>query len=621
MRWDRRGFLGASIVAAAYPYARLVAKPPSQNADLALSFEDAGGSTLNTGAENNRAYTKAIKYLDRKGGGTLLIPAKVYPFSGASVCTAANVTVSGYGATFAGDNCRIVINSGSTAYSLQGLTLVETSGIKSTYLMDCYGSACHFKDVHFQKNPPALGYIAYCRQGTFGNVFENASFSGSNGIFLGGTDHQVIGGWGESAFGDDCWAIKSTVGPCYNISISGFRARGFTAIVSIGSEIGSYEADDPDRSMFVRNVVLENCSAEACTYLAYIKPGGLNEYDYRDGLVEDITIRNCQLTDTSGKQFRNGVFVAPGRGAIVRRLNIENVTIAARGASPAVQSISGLYLLPMRTVDGAGIGASIEDVSVSGLRCTDPFGGAATSASAPGVPLHSLVAMEKIDLAVGQIRRIDISDSGVDGCARTAAALGSNLEGPVTFNRCTFDRYAAAIYGSVDKGSVLARSTVTLKDITAIPSPSAPADTRGVMPDANADKMIDYLGDIEQVSLASVMPGTTVTSPIYTSARDTWVSMVEVAVAQSIPASGTNFVRFILRNAASGVALGSVTTANGLFEQAGVSISINGDIKFTGASACIPKGTQLVVEVSQVGSGAEVVDPTFTVHCVPFGVA
>jgi hypothetical protein len=133
--------------------------------------------------------------------------------------------------------------------------------------------------------------------------------------------------------------------------------------------------------------------------------------------------------------------------------------------------------------------------------------------------------------------------------------------------------------------------------------------------------MIDYLGDIEQVSLASVMPGTTVTSPIYTSARDTWVSMVEVAVAQPIPASDTSFVRFTLRNAASGQALGSVTTASGLFEQAGVSISINGDIKFTGASACIPKGTQLVVEVSQVGSGAEVVDPTFTVHCVPFGVA
>lgn len=621
MEWDRRGFLGASVAAAAYPYGRLLAKAPTQGAGLTLSFEDAGGSTLNSGAENNRAFVKAIRYLDRQGGGTLLVPPKVYPFSGAATCSAVNVTVSGYGATFAGNSCRIAIGPDSNEYNLEGLTLVETSGDRSTFLLDCYGSQSHFKDVHLEKNPPALGYIAYCQAGTFGNVFENLSFAGSNGVFLAGHDHQVIGGWAESSFGDDCWVIKATVSPAYNIQISGFQARWFTAILSIGSEIGTAAKDNPDRSLFVRNVVLENCAAQECTYLAYIKPGGVETVDYRDGLVEDITIKNCRLDDATGQRFRNGVYISPGRGGIVRRVNLQDVTIAARAKTPAVQSVSALFLRPLKVTDGAGFAGSIEDIQVSGLRCVDPFGGAASSASAPGTPIHSLVAIEKLDPALGRVGAVDIQDSTVDGCARMAVNLGSNVEGPIRFERCEFKNYAAAIVAAWDKGSVLAKSPVTLMDITATPSPSAPADTRGVMADAKPDKTTDYSGELTRTPLSSLAAGSDASSSIYTSARDTWISKVEVALAEPIPASDADFVRFTLRNAADGTVLASATTSNGSFAQAGASVSLNGDINFTGAAACVPKGSQLVVEISHGGSGAAVVDPTFTVHSVPFGLA
>jgi hypothetical protein len=621
MRWDRRGFLGASIVtaAAAYPYGKLLAARPSQTADLTVNFEDAGGSTLNSGATNNKAYTRAVNYLSRRGGGTLVVPPKVYPFSGASICTAANVTVSAGGATFAGNNLCMVIASGSTGYNLQGLTLLETSGASGTFLMDCYGTGCHFSDLHLEKNPPSKGYIAFCREMTSGNVFENVSFAGSNGIFLGGHDHQIIGGWAESSFGDDCWAIKSTASPCYNIQISGFQARRFGAIVSIGSEIGTAGSDDPNHSLFVKNVAIDNCSADECTYLAYIKPGGIQSIDYRDGVVENVSITNCQLTDSTGQRFRDGVFISPARGAIVRGINIQNVTITARGASPAVQSVAGLYLCPIKFTDGAGAGGSIDDVYVSGLHCVDPYGGAATSVSTPGTPINSLVAIEKMNPSIGNVGRVDINDSGIDGCARMAVWLGSNIEGPVSFNNCTFDNYAAAIYSYLDKGSVLARSPVSLSGIAAKPSPSAPSDTRGVMPDGTPDKTIAYLGDVSTVSLPTVPAATAATSPIYTSSRDTWVSKVEVAVAQPIPASATNFVRFTLRNAATGAALASASTSTGALGQAGISMSINGDVQLSGAAACIPKGAQLLVEISQGGSGTAVVDPTFTVHCVPFG--
>ncbi|MGN6155375.1 MAG: hypothetical protein ACTHN4_06540 [Sphingomicrobium sp.] len=531
------------------------------------------------------------------------------------------MTVVGYGATFAGDLIDLVIQPDSRGYNLHGLTIIETSGNRASFPLDCYGAGCHFKDLHLEKSPPAAGYIAYCREMTFGNVFENISFSGSNGICLGGHDHQIIGGWAESSFGDDCWAIKSATYPCYNIQISGFQARRFGALVSIGSEIGTPRADNPDRSRFVRNVAIENCSADECTYFAYIKPGGVESIDYRDGLVEGVAVKNCQLTDSSGRHFRDGIFVAPGRGAIVRGITIQDVTITARGATPAVQTVAGLYMRPSKTTDGAGLGGAIENVLVSGLRCIDPFEGAATSASAPGTPIHSLVAIEKADPIIGRVGQVEVVDSVGNGCARMAVALGPNLEGPVTFSRCTFENFAAAVFASTDKGSVMARSPVTLSDITAIPASSSPPDTRGVMPDAKPDKTIDYRGDSAAVAVPSVAPGESAAWPLYTSNRDTWISKVEVSVEQAIPASNTNFVRFTLRNSSNGAVLATATTSSGLLAQAGVPVSLNGDIQFSGAAASIPKGAQLAVEISQGGAGASVTNPTFTVHCVPFGAA
>jgi hypothetical protein len=604
------------MAAAAYPHGRLLA----QASGLVLNFEEAGGSTLNSGEANNKAFTTAVRYLDRKGGGTLVVPAKVYPFSGLSSCTATNVTVAAFGSTFAGNNCRIAINPGSSGYNLDGLTLIETSGDRATYLMDCRGSNCRFKDVHFEKNPPAGGYIAYCRDGTYGNQFENVSFAGSNGIFLAGHDHRVIGGEGESSFGDDCWVIKSTVNPTYNIQISGFKARHFTAIVSIGSEVGTARRDNPGRSLFVNNVLVENCTAEECSYLAYIKPGGVDAVDYRDGLVEDVSIKNCSLLDNKGERFRNGVYISPGRGSIVRRINIQDVTIRARGGKPAVQTISGLYIRPLRTRDNAGTAGSVDEVHVSGLHCTDPYGGAPTSNSAPGAPIQSLVAIEKLNPAIGHVGRIEVSDSSVDGCARMAVFLGSNLEGPISFSHCDFKNYAASVVAPTDKGSVLALSPVTLTNITATPSPSAPPDTRGVVSDALPDRTVAILGDIVQAVGPSVRAGAAATFPVYTAVRDTWISEVEITVAEPVPASQKNFARITLRNSLTGV-LGAAATSDGLLKQAGVPVSLNGSLKFVGRAACIAKGSQLLVEISQHGSGVGIKSPRFTVHCVPFGAA
>lgn len=620
MEWSRRRFLGASIMATAYSGAKAVAGPFARD-ELILNFEDAGGSTTNTGEENNKAFLNAINYLNGRGG-TLFIPDKIYPFSGRADTKGKNVTVLGYGATFIGDHCQLRIKSPSTGFNIHGLRIIETSGEKGAYVFECSGSDCHFKDVHLERSPPTPGRIAYCRENTSGNLFENMSFVGSNGIGIGGHDHEIRGGWGDCFGTDDAWAITATIAPCYNIRISGFKGKGFASIFAIGSPIGVRGADDPDRRFYVKNVLVENCVAQECTYLVFIKPGGLVQNDYRDGTVEDVQIINCRHEDPAGAHFRRAIYVVPARGAIVRRLTIKDLVIRARGSNPPVQGVNGLLLLAGKMTNGAGAGGFIEDVLVTGVQCIDPFGGAPTSNSTPGIPMDSLIEIKKADPGVGNIGRVQVSDAFLDGSARMGARIGPQVGGPIAFNHCTFKNYSAAIVSSVDKGSVLANSPVNMTDITAIPSPNAPPDTRGVMPDAHQDKTVEYVGEVANQPLSTVPAGASVNSRIHTAPRDTWISKVEIVVGETIPQDDIDFVRFTLRNGSNGKILAQAsTTKNGLLLSAGQRVSINGADQFSGDAAALAGGAQLIVEITHEGAGAAVVDPVFVIHSVPYGQA
>jgi hypothetical protein len=75
--------------------------------------------------------------------------------------------------------------------------------------------------------------------------------------------------------------------------------------------------------------------------------------------VEDVTISNCSIEDLTGRSFRNAVHVSPSRGAIVRRVAINNLSVRARGLSPAVQHTAAVYLHLLARTNAAGIGATI----------------------------------------------------------------------------------------------------------------------------------------------------------------------------------------------------------------------------------------------------------------------
>lgn len=449
-----------------------------QGRGLTIDFEAAGGSVRNGGERNRLAFAAAVARLAAAGGGTLRIAAKLFPFAGEALL-ASNVTLLARGATFQGPRCRFTIPRGSRNVTIDGLKLIETSGSASAFLLNCGGSGCSFRNMHLEKRPSAGGYIAYCQQYTANNIFENFSFAGSNGVFMGGSGHRVIGGWAESSGSDDCWVLKSTVGPCEDIRISGFRARGFAALISIGSEIGRNAAVRTSQPLFVRNVLVENCVAEACTYLAYIKPGGVEggpAYDYRDGLVEDVVLSNCRCEDPAGLKFRNAVYVSPGRGATVRRLAINNLSVRARGRAPATQTVGAVYLHTLQA-NPSYRGSTIEDVAITRLRCIDPFGGAASGPGRPGVPIHIPIAVEKQKAGAGRIGRVEIIDAITEGCARNAVYVGPNVTGPIQIQDSRFDGFAASVLGSKDRQAILAMSPVAVRNVVALPSPLAPAGT------------------------------------------------------------------------------------------------------------------------------------------------
>jgi hypothetical protein len=203
-----------------------------------------------------------------------------------------------------------------------------------------------------------------------------------------------------------------------------------------------------------------------------------------------------------------------------------------------------------------------------------------------------------------------------------AVSVGTNVAGPLSFAGCRFNNYAAAILASIDKGSVFAISPIALNDITAVPSPNARAGTRGIMADSHPNKTVKYMGDVTQASSQTIPAGTSESLPIYSAARDSWISMVEVLVGQTIPQDNVDFVQFTLRNGGNGQILGTAkSTMGGLLFSEGTAVSVNGPVEFSGAAAYLPQGAQLLLEVSHGGQGVTIVDPTFIVHSVPYGVA
>lgn len=415
------------------------------------------GAVSRPGRDNTAAIQAAVDAIQSRGGGVVMIP---------EVYECGNIVVSQDGVQFHGPgawlvNGRITIQNGREGCGIEGLGIIDRRGDDRTFLLDIGGSHCVFTGVSLVKDPIAGGTMMYLGMPSSNCTFRNFTMKGSNGAFVGGSNHlfedfDIESTMAANFGGDDGFAIKGINGPSENIVIRRGHVRGFSAIVSIGSEVGTLERDSRGVAM-VRNVQISDIEAEGCEALAYIKPGALI-YDYRDGLVEGVTLANLSLTDTTGFKFAKGVHLSAGRGATIRGVTGHNLKIRARARSLGVLETAAIDINLI--ADGAP--ARIEDVDLQ-VDFADPHEGARHGPARPGHPVDYVARIEKRDPAHGSMDDISLDITG-RGSRYMGIYVGPGLDDAVQVRRARLARVVTDPPASIGRG-IWSDSRVELGDV------------------------------------------------------------------------------------------------------------------------------------------------------------
>lgn len=435
---DRRQFLigsGAGFAASACatwhdPLSAALQSPFDRTVLSVASF----GAPADSAGDATRAIQAAIREVERGGGGTVIIPGRYR--CGNVLISGENVRLQGQGGWLV--DGRLMIAPHASNIEVADLGLIDTRGNKASFLMDVSGRNCRFTNVQLVKDPVAGGYQMYIRQQAAGCQFQGLKMRGSNGIMVAGSGHTFDGFDFQAQMlpnsgGDDGFAIKAAEGTTENITIRNGTLRGFGSVVAFGSEIGTMKPGGQPGA--VRNVTVENVTGDRCTRLAFFKPGAF-DYDYRDGLVEHITLKNLTLSDPAGVYFRTGIYMIAARGAVIRDVQASGITINARAMDRGVTPTSAIDIQLM----DKGAPATIEDVSLQ-VVFTDPYSGTPHAAGAPGYPVDHIVRIEKRNPASGTMSGIVLDVQG-RGASIGGIHVGPGLDDAVRVARAVLSRVA-----------------------------------------------------------------------------------------------------------------------------------------------------------------------------------
>lgn len=393
------------------------------------------GARANSGRDDTRAIQAAIAQVERSGGGTVIIPGRYR--CGNVVISGSNVRIQGQGGWLI--DGRLTIDPTATNIEIVDLGILDTRGDRRTYLLDISGRNCRFSNVELVKDPAAGGYQMYVRQPSAACRFTGLRLRGSNGIFVAGTDHlferfELQSKMIEGQSGDDAFAIKGADDETRNIVIRNGVVRGYAAIVSFGSEVGSRGGGKTPRGA-VRNVTVENVTGDRCSRLAFFKPGALKA-DWRNGLVEGIRLRNLTLNDPSGELFRIGIHMIAGRGATIRGIEARQIRIVARARDRGVTPTAAVDI----SLRDIGAPARIEDVDLQ-LAYADPYSGAPHAGDVPGYPIDYIVRIEKGKGRSGSMSNIVLDVDG-RGSSRGGIFVGPGLDDAIDVRRAILTRVA-----------------------------------------------------------------------------------------------------------------------------------------------------------------------------------
>jgi hypothetical protein len=423
------------------------------------------GAVAAPGHDNSRAIQRAIDQVQSHGGGIVEIPGTYE--CGTLIISGDGVTIRGVGGWLV--NGRIVIPEGRQGCGIENLGIINRSRDHNSFALDVSGRNCTFDNVSLVKDPVAGGYQMYLRQKSSGCRFSGLRLKGSNGVMVAGRDHlferfEFESTMSSRAGGDDAFAIKALNEPTANIIIRDGVVRGFYAIASFGSEIGT-QGRSSSYQAFVRNVHVTDVVADRCGSLAFFKPGALI-YDWRNGLVEDVRLERLRLVDEQGERFTSGVRLIGGRGAIIRNVIGRQLDVRARAKNQGVQPTAAIDLSILE-----GGEARFENIDLQ-IAFTDPYDGAEHEPAAPGYPVDHIVRIEKVDPDRGSMSGINLDVVG-RGSRFGGVFIGQGLDDAVTLRRMHLARVGLHPPASVGGGGIWSDSRVTLGDI-AVDSPVLP---------------------------------------------------------------------------------------------------------------------------------------------------
>ncbi|MEO7364871.1 MAG: hypothetical protein ABIW03_00965 [Sphingomicrobium sp.] len=461
---SRRELLQGGVAAAGVCAAGAVARSPAASSPV-VSVRDFGAVAA-PGRDNSKAIQRAIDSVAVRGGGVVVIP---------EVYECGTLAVSGDGVTIRGEggwlvNGRVSILEGRQECRIENLGIIDRRGNPNSYALDIAGRNCTFSNVTLVKDPIAGGYQMYLRQPSSHCTFTNLRLKGSNGTMIAGHDHLFEKFEFESTMsnrvgGDDAFAIKALGKPTYNITIRDGVARGYSAIASFGSEIGT-SGRSSNYEAFVRNVSISDIQADRCSSLLFFKPGALI-YDWRNGLIDGVRLDRLRLTDERGERFMSGIRMIAARGAIIRNVVGREIEIRARAKNQGVQQTAAIDLV----LFDEGAASSFEAIDLQ-MTFADPYDGEDHGTDVPGFPIDHIVRIEKNNPGKGSMSGVSIDIVG-RGTRFGGVFIGEGLDDAVTLRRALLTRVGLHPPASAGGGGIWSESRIALGEIS-VDSPVLP---------------------------------------------------------------------------------------------------------------------------------------------------
>ena len=387
-------------------------------------------------ADDTVAIQSAIQFVEAQGGGVLRLGNGTFSVKGVLMMVAPDVTVDARGATVSSADAaaKPMLYVGGDRSRLLGGTWSLTGGFDGTRAFDVEGVNCEIDGARIVKSPEAGGYHAYVRFWADGFVMRNCRTEGSNGIFTEASNSAFLSNSfvGRPDGGDDAIAIKAIQASTRGVRIIGNQFVNLANFCSIGSEIGSLRVDDPTYSHVVVDIVVTGNRGSACSGIVSIKPGAISVYDYRDGVVENVTISDNVLEDMTGAKFSRGIAITPARGAKVRNISGKGNIVRARVNDTTGRAVGAVDLY-ISNLPGGTSEASITDVDLEVLF-DDPSTGRRTTHRGRAIPPATLSQHRWSTPSLEACR--------TSGCRSGAMAVPDPAyrSGPVWTTRCISNR-------------------------------------------------------------------------------------------------------------------------------------------------------------------------------------